>query len=65
MLLPMQVGADLVRLARADGMAQSTTPLEDSSTLGSVTWNIISAFAALPSSDKYERTLRVGHCDSL
>jgi hypothetical protein len=33
----MQVGANLVGLARADGVAQSTTPLEDSSTLVSVT----------------------------
>ena len=38
----MQVGADLVRLTCANGMTESTTPLEDGSTLGSVTWKNIS-----------------------
>jgi len=36
----MQVGANLVGLARTDSVAQSTTPLEDSSTLASVTWRV-------------------------
>jgi len=36
----MQVGADLVRLTCADGMTQSTTPLENSSTLASVTLRV-------------------------
>lgn len=44
MLLPMQVRADFVGLATTDGVAQSTTPLEDSSTLTSVTLYRVSLF---------------------
>jgi hypothetical protein len=39
MILPMQVRADLVRLASTNGVAQSTTSLKDGSTLTSVTLN--------------------------
>ena len=35
---PMKVGADLVRLARTDSVALSATGLEETSTLGSVTY---------------------------
>jgi hypothetical protein len=40
----MQVRANLVGLASTNGVAQSTTPLEDSSTLASVTLNRVSLF---------------------